>query len=106
MSECKKIKATKVLTDDGIGDMVIEPEVKLATTPPKSLLFSGDVLFSQAVGRTDLPLASHGVLVDSIKKIMNSMTDKESVVCPGHGVMATIGSILEKNQFVKTYTNH
>ncbi|NLL94202.1 MAG: MBL fold metallo-hydrolase [Thermoplasmatales archaeon] len=45
-------------------------------------LFSGDTVFVDGIGRTDLPTASHRQLVESIKKLM----ELDVVgLCPGHG---------------------
>jgi hydroxyacylglutathione hydrolase len=47
-------------------------------------LFSGDVVFEQGVGRTDLPGGSYEVLMHSIFQVIAPLGD--DVVCyPGHG---------------------
>jgi len=53
-------------------------------------LFSGDVLFRQSVGRTDLPGGKERDLYDSIRNKLYVL-DPETVVYPGHGGRTTIG---------------
>lgn len=50
--------------------------------PGKKVLFTGDVIFNQGIGRTDLPGGSGQVLKESIKRI--SRLDVEYLL-PGHG---------------------
>ncbi|MFH0877292.1 MAG: MBL fold metallo-hydrolase, partial [Candidatus Omnitrophota bacterium] len=53
------------------------------------VLFSGDTLFKNGMGRTDLPHGSYVFMVASLKKL--SALDKTTVVYPGHGPQTTIG---------------
>lgn len=56
----------------------------------EGVVFSGDTLFAQGIGRTDLPGGSYRQLIDSIKtKLM--ILDDAVVVLPGHGAQTTIG---------------
>jgi hydroxyacylglutathione hydrolase len=50
--------------------------------PDKKILFTGDVVFNQGIGRTDLPGGNGKELKESIKKI--SRLDAEYLL-PGHG---------------------
>ncbi len=59
-------------------------------------LFSGDTLFYDGVGRTDLPGGSWNVLVDSIRSRIFVLPD-ETVVLPGHGPTTTVGQEKETN---------
>lgn len=62
-------------------------------------LFSGDTLFRQAIGRTDIPLASGEELIKSIKeKIL--ILPNETIVYPGHGSSTTLGQEKETNPFL------
>ena len=62
-------------------------------------LFSGDVLFAGSVGRTDLPGADWGTLVDSIRTLAERFPP-ETVVYPGHGPQTTLGAELARNPFL------
>jgi hydroxyacylglutathione hydrolase len=62
-------------------------------------LFSGDVLFAGSVGRTDLPMADWGTLVESIRALVDRFPS-ETVVYPGHGPETTLGAELARNPFL------
>ena len=62
-------------------------------------LFSGDVLFMQSIGRTDLPGGDYDTLLRSInEKIL--LLDDEVIVYSGHGPSTTIGSERRHNPFL------
>jgi len=61
----------------------------------KGVLFDGDVLFYQGVGRIDLPGGDWQQLKDSIERVLFALPD-ETVVFPGHGPATSIG---EEKQF-------
>lgn len=62
-------------------------------------LFSGDVLFAGAVGRTDLPFSDWDTLVESIRSLVDRFPP-ETVVYPGHGPPTTLGAELAVNPFL------
>ncbi len=62
-------------------------------------LFSGDVLFANSVGRTDLPGADWETLVESIR-MLSERFPPETMVYPGHGPPTTLGEELERNPFL------
>jgi glyoxylase-like metal-dependent hydrolase (beta-lactamase superfamily II) len=61
--------------------------------------FVGDVLFSQGVGRSDLPGGSWAVLKESIRGRLYSLPD-ETIVYPGHGPATAIGREKKSNPYV------
>lgn len=63
------------------------------------LLFAGDTLFFESVGRTDLPGGDHLQLLKSIReKLM--ILPPETIVLPGHGETTTIGHESQWNPFL------
>ena len=63
------------------------------------ILISGDTLFQESVGRTDLPTGSMGTLVRSVKDKLFPLPD-EVKVYPGHGEATTIGHEKKYNPFL------
>lgn len=62
-------------------------------------LIGGDVLFSDSIGRTDLPGGSFAVLKQSILEKLYVLPD-DTIVHPGHGPNTTIGREKKSNPFV------
>jgi glyoxylase-like metal-dependent hydrolase (beta-lactamase superfamily II) len=58
------------------------------------VLFTGDVVFSQSIGRTDRPAGSGRQLKESISRLAE--LDVE-VLCPGHGDIVTGSEHVKKN---------
>jgi hydroxyacylglutathione hydrolase len=66
-------------------------------SPP--LLVTGDTLFAQGIGRTDLYGGSYETILDSLARIFARHGD-ETVVLPGHGETTTIGRERQLNPWV------
>lgn len=65
----------------------------------EGVLFCGDTLFAQSIGRTDLPGGSMPVLMKSIEEKIMSLPD--NIVCyPGHGPATTVGAERTSNPFI------
>jgi hydroxyacylglutathione hydrolase len=62
-------------------------------------LFSGDVIFNQGIGRTDLLGGSYPALMESIQKWVLSLPD-ETVIYSGHGLDTTVGDERRGNPFL------
>jgi glyoxylase-like metal-dependent hydrolase (beta-lactamase superfamily II) len=56
--------------------------------PQERMLFTGDTLFKQGIGRTDLPLGNPNQVQKSLTKIMTLPGNVD--VYPGHGIPTTI----------------
>lgn len=63
------------------------------------ILISGDTLFQESVGRTDLPTGSMSTLVRSVKEKLFLLPDDVKVY-PGHGEETTIGHEKKYNPFL------
>jgi hydroxyacylglutathione hydrolase len=67
--------------------------------PDEEAIFSGDVLFQQSVGRTDLPGGDWPTLFRSIEGLMEALPD-ETRVHPGHMGLTTLGAERASNPFL------
>lgn len=63
------------------------------------ILISGDTLFQESVGRTDLPTGSMSMLVRSVKEKLFPLPEDVKVY-PGHGEETTIGHEKAYNPFL------
>jgi glyoxylase-like metal-dependent hydrolase (beta-lactamase superfamily II) len=63
------------------------------------LLISGDVLFRNSIGRTDLPKGDHETLLTSIREKLFCLP-QDVQVFSGHGSSTTIGYEKENNPFL------
>lgn len=64
-----------------------------------NILFSGDTLFQESVGRTDLPTGSAAKLVNSIREKLFVLPEN-TLVLSGHGDQTTIGEEKQYNPYV------
>jgi hydroxyacylglutathione hydrolase len=64
------------------------------------LCFSGDVLFRDSIGRTDLPGGSLSQMMASLRDKVLTLPD-ELVVLPGHGPETTIGRERARNPYLR-----
>ncbi|MDR1979958.1 MAG: MBL fold metallo-hydrolase [Synergistaceae bacterium] len=108
--ECPGVDVFKTVAD---GDVfaVGKIEIKVMATPghtqgsvcylisrgEKNILASGDTLFAQSVGRTDLPGGDFRMLMASLQKLAALPDDLP--VLPGHGASTTIGQERKSNPF-------
>ena len=102
------LKADQILKDNQvlkIGNLLI----KVIHTPGHTkgsiclkcnqIMFSGDTLFNNGIGRTDLIGGSHSKILKSINnKILNQ--DDDVVVYPGHGSKTSIGEERKNNPYL------
>ena len=65
----------------------------------QGFIISGDVLFREGIGRSDLPGGDQATLLRSIREELWALPD-ETIVYPGHGEPTTIGWEKEHNPFV------
>lgn len=82
----------KVITTPGHTNCSVVYEVE-------DSMFTGDTLFNNGVGRTDLPTSNTIQLIESIKKLLNNNNQK--VIYPGHGISSTLDEERQTNDFYK-----
>lgn len=99
------------LIDDSSKLSFIEVPIEILSLPGHSpghlgfyfrenkICFSGDVLFKNSIGRTDLPGGSHDVLIESIKNKLFLLGDDDTIF-PGHGPITTIIEEKKNNPFL------
>ncbi len=109
------VSADRTLSDGdhvSIGDLDLEVIHTPGHTPggislrieAEDILFSGDALFREGLGRSDLPGGNARLLQDSITRRLLTMPDRTTVY-PGHGPITTIGHESRNNPWLKTSTS-
>lgn len=103
------VKADRLLKD-GEKVSLAGMEIQLLHTPGhtggsccyyvnESVCFSGDTLFYESIGRTDLPTGNDMIIADSIiDKIL--VLNEDTVVYPGHGFRTTVEYEKKNNPYV------
>lgn len=71
----------------------------LLKKPLKNILFSGDTLFFESIGRADFTGSNAQALIKSIKERLFVLPD-DTVIYPGHGQSSTIGHEKRHNPFL------
>ncbi len=108
----KKSPDPEIFVDEGDVVKFGNTELKVFFAPghsPASVCFynekdkfivSGDVLFHDSIGRTDLPGGNYKTLIESIKNKLMVLPD-DIKVYPGHMQTTTIGREKKMNPFLK-----
>jgi glyoxylase-like metal-dependent hydrolase (beta-lactamase superfamily II) len=73
--------------------------IALINTEEK-ICISGDVLFRESIGRTDLPGGNYDTLISSIHSQLFALPD-DTIVYSGHGPVTTIGDEKQINPFCR-----
>ncbi|ACA55848.1 MULTISPECIES: MBL fold metallo-hydrolase [Clostridium] len=63
-----------------------------------NVIFTGDTLFRESIGRSDFIGGSHNTLINSIQSKI-TVLDPDIYVLPGHGPQSTIGYEKDNNPF-------
>ncbi len=98
------------VTDGEVVDLCDDFSIRVIHTPGHTpggvslvadgRLISGDTLFQNSIGRSDLPGGNHETLIASIKDKLLVLPD-DTVVYPGHGDTTTIGHEKAHNPFLR-----
>lgn len=67
----------------------------------KNYLFTGDCLFRETIGRTDLPTGDEETLVNTVTELTKQF-DMNTLVYPGHGHFTTIAHEATFNPYIKS----
>lgn len=103
-----RLRAERLLEDGDtvdVGDLKFKVIHTPGHTPGgisilcEDMLFSGDTLFSEGVGRTDIPGGNQKALTASIREKLLLLPDQVKVY-PGHGPETTIGHERKYNPFL------
>ena len=110
--ELNQIPETKRFLEDGETITWGNSSLKVLYTPghasgsvcfhnaDQEFVITGDVLFKDTIGRTDLPTGDFDQLMNSIKTKLFTLP-AETMVYPGHGPETTIGYEMENNPFIR-----
>jgi len=108
------VTAADILFKDGDSLKLGNSEIKIIHTPGHTrggicfyidnLLFSGDTLFCESMGRTDLPGGDYQTLINSIRSKLFILPD-DTKVLSGHGEESTIENEKTGNPFVGILSN-
>jgi glyoxylase-like metal-dependent hydrolase (beta-lactamase superfamily II) len=107
-----KIPAPAALLEDGQAVSWGNSELKVLFTPghaaghvcifsdKEGFVITGDVLFKDTIGRTDLPGGNFDTLMQSIHQKLFTLPDTV-IVHPGHGPETSIGYEKRNNPFIR-----
>ena len=105
--------SAEVLLDDNDSVVLAGLTIKVIATPghtvggacfyleKQKILFSGDTLFYESIGRSDLPTGDSDLLIDSIRRRLAVLPD-DTYVLPGHGVTTSIGHEKRCNSYMRS----
>ena len=66
--------------------------------PQEKIIFTGDTLFQESIGRTDLPGGDMATLIKSLRKLI--VLPDDTTVYPGHGYPTTIQQEKQYNPYL------
>ncbi|MDR0703888.1 MAG: MBL fold metallo-hydrolase [Planctomycetaceae bacterium] len=73
--------------------------VYLFPTEPNPILFVGDVIFKQSIGRNDFPDGNPAIQLEAIRSQILSLPD-ETIIYAGHGQPTTVGEERKTNPYL------
>jgi glyoxylase-like metal-dependent hydrolase (beta-lactamase superfamily II) len=94
-----ELAGVEIRVDHAPGHTPGSVTFRLPAAAEPGALFSGDLLFAGAIGRTDLPGGDYPAILDSLARICLPLAD-ETVVLAGHGPQTTIGAERASNPFL------
>ena len=67
--------------------------------PEEKVLFSGDTVFCESIGRADLPTGNGAELVRSVQKILEALPE-DTAIYPGHDEATSVAHERRYNPFL------
>jgi len=105
-SEIKTLEDKQTIELDGIQLQVMHVPghtpggiALILKEPTDKIVFTGDSLFCQGIGRSDLSGGDESLLIKSVKEKLLTLSD-DTVIYPGHGPNSTIGAEKRSNPFL------
>lgn len=107
----KIVEKTKMIfvKDNQVLELSPNLKIKVITTPGhtdcsvvyqiEDVMFTGDTLFNNGVGRTDLPTSNTITLINSLKKLLNNRN--QAIIYPGHGWESSLEDERHQNDFYR-----
>ncbi|EGZ31637.1 MBL fold metallo-hydrolase [Malacoplasma iowae] len=91
-----------IFNDDFIIKTIYSPGHSIGSTvyEYENIYFTGDFIFSDAIGRVDLPTSNIDQMVSSIKRFMK-LCNKNYLICPGHESFCYAKNLRENNMEIK-----
>jgi len=77
----------------------------LLKKPIDKIAFTGDSLFCQGIGRSDLSGGDESLLIKSVKEKLLTLPD-DTVIYPGHGPSSSIGAEKRSNPFFNEHISY
>jgi len=68
-------------------------------TEPKGMVFVGDAIFKEGIGRNDFPDSDPAVQIPMLRSKILSLPD-DTILYPGHGDSTTVGAEKKNNPFL------
>ena len=72
--------------------------------PELGIIFTGDFVFKESIGRTDLKSGNHAAMINSIKNVFTNFNPDYEIL-PGHGESEKVSIISKDNIFIKEHVN-
>ncbi len=105
-SEIRQVEEGKIIELEGIQLKVLHIPGHtpggislLLEKPDDKIVFTGDSLFYQGIGRSDLEGGNESLLIKSIKEKLLTLSN-DTIVYPGHGPSSTIGEEKKNSPFL------
>ena len=101
LNEVKDIKSEELIVHSNPGHTKGSSSFEF---PSLGIVFTGDFIFKDGIGRTDLLTGDTNEMIHSINNVFTEFHD-DYILYPGHGDKDTVKSIKNNNILVREYLN-